>query len=155
MRGFRELVLGGAVLVLGLVVCGAPGPSTAPATAPATATGPATATAPADKIVYIAEDLVKSINGTGMQFPDSEKLPWVDAKTFPAVDAKFIAMGRAHAGPGLDAKHTLVPTRCAVVGDYLFICAMYEPAVRDGSFNWVVNTKTMTYVGSFFDKNSR
>lgn len=98
---------------------------------------------------------VVSINGTRINFPDSEKLNWIAPMDSKGVDPKLVALGHAKLDAATAERHALIVQRYAIIGDYVLLCAWFDPPIPDGSFNWVVNTKEMKYVGDFLDKDSR
>ena len=100
-------------------------------------------------------DLVVSIDGINVNYPDSEKLNWIEVTDPNSVDPKFAKLGLAHVEPSIAAKHTLRVYRYATIREYVLLCASFDPLFPDGSFNWVVNKNAMTYEGHFLDKDSR
>ena len=105
---------------------------------------------------YVLRDhLVLSINGVAINYPDSEKLEWAIVKDPGMVDPQWIALGKANLDPALAEKHTLIVDRYAKIGHAVLLCARYDPPFPDGSFNWVIDTRDMKYIGHFLDKDSR
>ncbi len=103
----------------------------------------------------VRDGLVVSINGTKVNYPDSEKLNWIAVKDSNPVDPQLVALGHAHVDAATAAKHVLRVYRYATVDEYILLCGQFDPPFPDGSFNWVVSKKDMKYVGHFLDKDSR
>ena len=100
-------------------------------------------------------DLVETIHGIYVNFPDSERLTWVEVTDANRVDPKMVAIGHAKLPPETAAKYALRVSRFATIGDYWLLSGGYHPPIPDGDFNWVVDKRTMKYVGRFLDRNSR
>ncbi|MBF0569536.1 MAG: hypothetical protein HQL18_02030 [Candidatus Omnitrophica bacterium] len=100
-------------------------------------------------------DLVVSIDGISTQYPNIEKLDWIEVKDPASIDPKLVELGHAHMEPSIAVKHTLRVYRYATIGEHVLLCADFYPPMPDGSFNWVVNKNTKTYEGHFLDENSR
>ena len=103
----------------------------------------------------VTGNMVSTINGIPINFPDSEKLNWIGMNDPSPIDPLLVALGYAQVTPTIKANHTLRVGRYAIIGEYILLCGHYDPPLPDGSFNWVVNTNEMKYVGTFFDVNSR
>lgn len=108
-----------------------------------------------DAHVVFKGDLVETIHGIYVNFPDSEKLTWIEVTDANPVDPKMVAIGHANVPPATAAKYALRAHRFATIGDYWVLCASFHPPIPDGGFNWVVDKRTMKYVGRFLDRNSR
>ena len=145
-------VLSAAALLL---ISGCDEGKSPPAAAPAAPPVAAKPAAPQPDQVVVDAGCVMSINGTSINYPDSEKLTWCEVKDQAAIDPKLIALGRAADNPAITAKHDVIVTRYATLGDHILLCGGYNPPIRDGNICWVINTKTMKYVGHFLDKDSR
>lgn len=112
------------------------------------------ATVQSAKDDYVTRDgMVESVHGIRVLFPDSEKLEWIKVTDSRQVDPKLVAIGESK-DPVL-GKRALRVQRYAIVGDYILLCADFDPPCPDCSFNWVVRRSDMKYIGSFLDKNSR
>jgi hypothetical protein len=98
---------------------------------------------------------VVSVNGTNVNWPDSEKLKWIDVKDPKSIDPKLVALGHAHVDPKIGAAHSLRVDRYVAIGEYVLLCGHFEPLFPDGGFCWVVNTRDMKYMGHFLDKGAR
>ncbi len=103
--------------------------------------------------VVIQDGLVMSIHGKSVNFPDSEKLPWVAGGA--GVKPEWITLGHGRVRKEIAASHKLKVVRHAFLEDFVFLCGQFEPPFPDGSFNWIVHRPTKRYVGHFLDKESR
>ena len=75
--------------------------------------------------------------------------------TSKGVDPKLVDAGHAKVDPAIGGKHALVVDRYATIGGHVLLCGQFDPPFPDGSFNWVVRTKGMKYVGHFLAEDSR
>jgi hypothetical protein len=103
----------------------------------------------------VKDGRVVSVNGTKVNWPDSEKLKWILVKDPKSVDPQLVSLGHAHVDPKIAAAHSLRVDRYVAIGEYVLLCGHFEPGFPDGGFCWVVNTRDMKYVGHFLDKNAR
>jgi hypothetical protein len=103
---------------------------------------------------YVSRDgMVESVEGISILFPESEKLEWTAVTNSSQIDQRLIAL--AEGRHPVQGNRTLSVQRYATIGNYVLLCAGFDPPCPDCSFNWVVRRSDMKYIGHFLDRNSR
>ena len=120
-------------------------------------------------IVYEAGWLISSIDGTNLNWPDSEKLNWNKVTDPSAIDHRWVeilADNAHHSHGGIDKTNLSAEiSRTAQIGNYMALRGglRYSGARKDGSLvvlvggdvSAVIDANKNTYIGYFRDKYAR